>query len=455
MAYVNPSGDTDDELNNPQNQQGQPQNDPGQLPAPQTSFGVGGDSSKASGGGAGGGVTPTRGGSPPVQDLGAYLRANAPQAAQMGHTIAGNIGKAAQDVQTNLASAGQQFGEQVKASGAPENSSQIIQQAAQNPIEFAKDPNNVTAFQNVKNAKYTGPQNFESTPFYSDLNKQIQNAVSSAPDVSNPANIMQLVRGQERNPTLGESHLDSMLLQQSPEGIKAIQDARAPYANLGDSLRNLASSGNTQITDATRAAQEAAGLVPSAFQSGENAVVPAWQKALQGKLTSAQGNVSAYNEGLNKLLGIENAATPKVAALQAAINAWNEGRVPGFGPSPEIAGINLMDFGNPNSVGAPSLDAVASQDDVAMQNALEQLLGDGFSDYFDESQAGQFTSPGSVPSLQSLLNPKLEDLDNKFSKINTDIWNFANRNNPSKKALPGNIRKAENDLREYLASIGA
>lgn len=323
---------------------------------------------------------------PPVQNLQAYLQANAPQALGMGQNIAKQLEGGYQAVNKDIGNAQQQFEGEVSKSAAPSNAQDIVSQAAQNPTQFVKDPNNVSQFQKVQNANYTGPSNFEGSNYYSNLNSEIQHAQQQAPDISNPANIQQLVRGQERNPTAGQSNLDTLLLQQSPGGVAAIKSATAPYATLGDTLKGLASSQNQKISDTKAGVDKAKASVPNAFLTGQNAVVPTWENALNQKVQTAAGDYANQGTKINALTQAINAgdlsklspdqlAGLGISADQAAYLMNAKGQLGNFSSAPAPATSYTPGTLNPQ---APNSATVASSEDYAMQQALESLLGTGF-----------------------------------------------------------------------------
>src|SRR5579864_7687242 len=176
---------------NEQNQQapqGQTTNAPtssGNVPAQ-----TGGSAGAGAGGGAAKGSmtgTPTQFGSS-ASKLGDYLSANAPQIQNQANTVAQGLNTQYGQVGTDITNAANQFNQQVQGGYAAPNQD-IVQQALANPTQFASNPSNVSAFQGQLNDTYTGPQNFESTTPYSNIQNEVNTAVQNAGFLNSPAGL--------------------------------------------------------------------------------------------------------------------------------------------------------------------------------------------------------------------------------------------------------------------------
>jgi hypothetical protein len=424
MAYV-------DNQNDPLTAQAAPgSGTSGQVP-PQTSAGTGGTSgfTGASSPQGAASVTSTAK-APPVQDLHAYLAANAPQAVQAGQNIGNNLSAQANKVTGDINSDQGAFGQSVQAQNTAPNSD-LVNQAALNPSAFVQDPNNVTAFQQQRDAAYTGPQTYESSGNYQGLQNEVTNAVDNAPDINQPGGITQLVTGQEKNPTVGKQNLDSLLLQENPDALAPIKSALAQYPNLQGYLTNAGQTQDAAIQQAIANDSAAQQGVQSRFLTGPNAAVPAWEQQLQGTLSNDVNTANTYNQGIGNLVSSENAANPEISAVMDALGTYNTAANgysqadPAFGATstlPQINGINLQDFNNPSTISAPTLAQAATPQDAAIEKAYEQLLGSSYTPYLtDTSQAGSFQNPGAAPTLGSLLSGKLDALGTDLTGAENDF----------------------------------
>lgn len=383
MAYVQSQEDTTN-----QNQA------LGPLNQPSTSSGAASGTVPSGMGGQGVTAVPNATKAPPVQDLAAYLTANQPQAVQMGQNIAGNIAQQATQVSGDINADQAALDAQVQAQNVQPNQ-QLISEAAANPTQFVQDPNNVAAFQAQENANYTGPANFEATPQYQTLTNEVKNAQQNAPNLNTNAGIQQLVTGQETNPTLGMENLDALLLQGTPGATAPIAAAEAPIQQLGTQFKGATTAEDSAIQAAIANDQAAPQAIQSAFLTGPNAVVPAWEKALQDELTSAQKQTTDYNN--------------VVGSNTSLLNPY-EGYLKQFNG---VTGYNIDDplteFLSQNPVvNSPTLASVATPQDYATEVALSQLLGKGLGttpiDQSTVSQAGTFKAPtATTANLQDLI----------------------------------------------------
>lgn len=425
MAFVQ---NNDEEEKNPQMQAAGTLN-PALNQAPQTASGVGGSTAgnagKAQAGSPQGTASQTSTTkAPSYQDLGAYIRANEPQVPAMANTIAAPINQQAVDIGNNLATQGQQFRQGVNDQNIGLNLSPISQ-AAQNPVEFASNPQNVAAFQKINNAAYNGPQTFEGSDVYSSLNNDIQNAVNKAGDIYAPGGIRQLVSSQETNPTPGETNLDELLLQQNPEAISTIGAAQGSVKSLPAGLASQAQSINPDIARAISNDQAAQNAIQSAF-NGPTGVIPTFKNSINDELTRAnqadQANTAQYNDlvgalqGNNLLslspeqqaeLGIQNNAS----SWQQAENAINAA----FNNAPTFSSLLT-----PGGATEPATAAnVAEPADYQEAQALQTLLGNNIDlpiNPADADQAGTYFNSIQSPSLpalnveKSLANTVAQDL---------------------------------------------
>ena len=381
---------------------------------PQTSTGTGAGATP--GGPQGSTAVPNTTQAPPVQDLQAYLAANAPQSVQMGQNIAGNLNTQVGQVTGDINAAQSDVNAQVNASNVAPNPD-LINQAASNPAEFVKDPNNVTAFQGQANATYAGPSSFESTPYDQTLTTEITNAQQNAPDINKPGGLEQLVRGQETNPTVGMQNLDTLLLQQNPEAMAPIQGALPQFGNLTNYLQNVRTGTNADIQKAISNNQAVKSNVASKF-TGEGGVVPTWENSLQNSLTEAGKNRATQGNEINDLTkainandlsGLSPAQLTKLGITPQEVSDYQQQIYQIKNTlNPNYVAPNLSNYYTPGQISpiAPSLANVATSEDYAKNAALEQLLGTGYSPYLSDanaSQSGQLGSPTNPTFNQDLF----------------------------------------------------
>lgn len=364
--------------------------------APMTSAGAGAGPTGAKG--APTGAATNTAAAQPFTNLNAYLTANAPQVQNQANTIAGNLTSQYGQTQNDINTGTSDFNQQVAGGYAAPNA-QVVQQAAADPTNFAQTPSNVTAFQGQLNDQYTGPANFEGTTGYSDLNNEVNTATQNAAQVNTLPGLQTYLQGTEKNPTQGENTLDSVLLNQSPNAIKTVQAAAAPFSQLPGYLSNNVTSADALAAAAPGQAAEAAQAANTAFL-GPNGVAPQFQSALNSGVTAAQGKENAYNTTVNQNVAALN-------PINAALNSF-EAQSGVSGVSNPLTSYLDQQVDTTN----PTLANVSTNSQYAEDAALQKLLGTLYSPALDQGnigQAGSFNVPDAQAADVKALSQQIAD----------------------------------------------
>lgn len=381
----------------------------------------------AGGGGAGSGVnpqgaaaSPTSAKTPPVQDLKAYLEANAPQAVQMGQNIAQNLTNQAGQITGDINQAATDTSNQVAAQNVAPNQ-ELVNQAAANPTEFVKNPQNVTDFLAQKNATYNGPSAWETTPEYTNVAGEVKNAVNAAPDITQPSGVASLVRGQEKNPTVGMQNLDTLLLQGNPDAMSPIKAAVPQVQALNDYLSGKANDVNNAIANTKANDVAAQGLIAPAFTTGPNAVVPTFQKNIQDEISKLEAERTNYNDFLSKYGGAAQDISKAIDAYNNVANSIPSLEVPSSIPGQKPSTIQLSQenpfssFASMTPITAGVTAANASPEDLEYERALNTLLGTNL------GIVPENINPLSIPDT-SINNP-ISSYGNTFPGLINYEWN--------------------------------
>ena len=451
-------------------------------------------------GAAGANTTPAGGASavpastqaPPVQDLKAYLAANAPQAVGMGQTIAGGLNQEYQTAAGDINAAKTAQDQAVQAGSVTPNAD-LVSQAAENPTQFVENPQNIQDFLAQENATYTGPTADTATSAINAVN------IPTAPDINQPGGVRQLVTGMETNPTYGMENLDELIMQGNPEALAPVQAALPQFQTLAGQQTAAATSEQNAIAQATADAEASQAGVANAF-TAPGGVVPTFQAGVNQELTNDVGQANTYNEGLNSLISALGGAQPDLVNLKNAVSGYNSQIAPTeniinnalstavgdadagmqFGPgvpSPDqdvstdeaiLAGMgNPLTVQNlpsiPEQVGLPTINQAATPQDIAEQNALETLLGSNFTPNFNATGQTTFQSPGNAPTASQEIDAILSDLQNQPQSPyvgGSNLGNVPARFTPPVETVwnPGSIvgvNSAENALQQYLAQLSA
>ncbi len=388
--------------------QGQTTNNPQNVPPQGIGGSVGAGSAGPKAGSSPSTGTSTQFGSS-ASKLGDYLSANAPQITNQANQIATGLGNQYNQTNQDISNAANQFNQQVQGGYTAQNKD-VVDQAAKNAPQFVQDPNNVKAFQSQYNDQYTGPQSFEGSDQYGNIQNEVNSAVQNASLLQTPAGLQSYLAGQQKNPTRASTTLDQLLLNGNPEAQQKIQTAANQFNDLTGNFGDVATAANSQAQTAQAAADAARQYAQNKF-TGEGGVLPEWQKNLQNSVAQKEGDRTAYNQNL---YGAQNQARD---FMQMFNNASAAGGLQNF-----TMGDALSKYLAYNPVTNPAtLESVATPQDFETQNALQSLLGSAYgNDFLNESlanQAGTFKTPDNQP-LPSNWASVLEPLGKNFM----DSW---------------------------------
>lgn len=380
--------------------------------------------------------TPTQFGSS-ASKLGDYLTANAPQIGQQADTLAGNLNTQYGNLNQGITDAANQFQSQVQG-GYSANNPNVVNQAMADPTAFAADPNNVAAFQGQYNNAYTGPQNFEGSGGYADIQNQVGHAVQQGNLLGTQAGLQSYLQGQGNNPTQAMSTLDSLLLRGNPEAQQKINTAAGQFGNLTGQLGTATTSANQSVVDAQKAAQASRDYA----QGQINPYAQQFQQDLNTNLTNAESGRNAYNAAVNKNQPV--AQDYRAQLLQAQQNALQKSQfglhnsfTNAFGfapydarqnslidPSAQLAGLEPY-LKNNSIVNPATLANVSMAGQYGQDAALQKLIGSGYQPALDQANLSQ---AGTAPAIPGMPAP-MTDPSGQISYMNDLGSLYANINN--------------------------
>lgn len=385
--------------------QGSPDQDPNQQPgqnplsqqAPVTSAPNAGGTGKATTGQPSNSTA-----AQPFTNLSSYLTANAPQITNEANNIAGGLNNQFTATTGAIDQAGQNFGKDVSAGYTP-NDPNVLSSFSASPTAVAADPTQSATFKGMYNDTYKGPGSFQDSSYYAPLSSQVQAGQSAAAQVGTVPGLQSYLSKDNPNYTLGQSTLDSVLLNGNPDAVNTIQSAATPFSSLPGYLTSAVTAGNTAVQNAQQQAQAA-------------------KAAAQAAMTTQQGNITGR-------VNSENAAAVKQAqdynaAVQAAqakvakdvpLANQLQSIMQQFGANWAGAQPTYLDpskISIPNQVmGLPTAAETSTGTDYSDIAALQALSGGNYSAPLDQATAGQagtFKAPGAVDSSQ--LDSALQQL---------------------------------------------
>lgn len=381
----------------------------------------------AGGGSAGSGQAPGVGTSTEfgsnAAKLSDYLKANQEQVAEYGQQVAGDLtqryNKTLGDLDTGL----NQFSQEAQSGYTPPDQTRV-NQALANPTEFVKNQQNVQDFSNWYSPQYGGPQNFEGSSIYSNLNNQVNQAVQNAGLTGTQGGL-----GTYMNNFLGANDwtegmrvLDTALLQRNPQSRQAIQSAADPYKNLSSYLTDTTNKANQAIAGARGQVAQSQADVRGQTQAATDAFTQDLQNRVAQAKSGAQTNAEAFRAALGQGANLTQAERDLYGAgnwddvlryrdlLQNTQGPFSDTKAK-YGEKFDF--LPYLTEQNPESM--YNMANVASADDYAREAALQQLTGNRFNVLSDDMTAAG-TAPKTISQFNAQqagqdLQQKLRDLD--------------------------------------------
>lgn len=378
-----------------------------------------------------GGTPSNAGGS--FATLQTYLGANQGQAPALANNIVNNVDKQYQTLDQGNNSTLSGIQDQVTAGFTPENNDAIAAEAA-NPVSFASDPNNVSAFQGQLTDQYKGPASAESDAKYQTQSAAVNNALATGNSlVSTDAGRQQLLQQNEAAPTAGVTALNSAILSQDPNSQSKIEGAYQPFNNLVSNLSNGAQGIDSSITKDTAEASDANAKSNAQINSQVNGLNTTLNNTVnQDQTTQAQFNtdltnfqnlwgpistdINAYNEAAPGVTNLPEPVLPVGMPKGPGGSDPNGGRV-SYGAIDNDLVPTLNESASNNVY---TLQNVATPDQYAQANAYQTLMG---------SLAGMSTPAisGVAPTTAPLVAPNTFNAPvNIGTEAQTDLNNLLN-----------------------------
>lgn len=387
-----------------------------------------------------------------------YLNANKDQVQGMANEIAGGLTGKYGDVYGQIGQAGQQFGQQVAGGYTPTDPTNL-QQVKDNPVGAANDPVALAKFRSQLSSNYTGPASFEASDPYMNVQKNVQDAMSNADLVNTYPGLSTYLRNNmASNATPGQNTLDTILLQGNLPAYQTIKGAAAPYKGLGDYLGNVAQ----QQTEAVSQAQAGAKAAREGAQTAIQGPIDVFNNSLTDKVNKAVADSTGFNQDYNDILSKINEGggnltaqqlqklglTPESYGYITKLNQFNRNFAPGFeNPQP------LSAWTTPGSImtGVPTRENIASDQDYAMEAALQALSGQDFG--LPDQRVGAYNGGGKMPIID--YSGAFSAGGNALNKADRDFLAAVGTNvdqSIADKTLAGFVPRSGYDVNSELAN---
>jgi hypothetical protein len=375
MAYLPPNEE------NTQAPTGQTTANPLTQMPPVTGGSAGAGAGAPKAGAAPGVGTPTQFGTSSTK-LGDYLSANAPQIQQQAGTMAGNLQNQYGQVSGSIAPAVSQFGQQVKSGYAGFNQADI-DKAIQNAAKGSVGEQDVSAVQGQLNNQYAGPQTFQETNPYTQVQSDVNKAAQNAQLLTTQPGIRSYYQGNYGQEAPGMATLDTALLTSSPEAYGQVKAAAAPFAGLSDLLAQQTAQANTLVPAAQQEIEQGKTYTGQALTAQEQAL----QDQIANALAQRQQAATTQNQQVLQSLQNKSLSQADLGALGLTQDQWNAlneqvtaAATPqtiqdrNAGATTGTTNIDLTTFlqqQNPNT--AITAAGVATPEQLAQTQALQQL----------------------------------------------------------------------------------
>lgn len=424
-------------------------------------------------GATGQGPAPTNSG---WTNLKAYLDANGPQAAGLADQVSGNItsqGDAAKKGVQDLQSG---YQTNLKAN-TPQDFESTIQAANVDPAGFAKNPDNVSLFGNLRQGLFNAPAAFESTPGYGDVAKKADEASALPSMAQNSGGQQTLIRQLNPQMTQGNVDLNQLLLGGDKDSSAKVSAAAAPYAGVRAELDKVAAEQNKARDTSIGQIGAAKDAVTKEFvtpqteslnkletqinQRVQDATTDNKNNAIKSMQDFVAGKINSLPPGVAPQFGRQNLPNYDTQSIKNDAISMLQAKGPTVSTSPELdaelirnvvlgyaspdslpqrlkatadqiqSNIGTYDYvsrldqnvgpdwmdqifpGTKVSEGDTNAAGVTSPDEYAKILALQQLLGNGASPFLTEDQKNMIGSY-KAPTI-GMARPPITNTGNKFT----------------------------------------
>jgi hypothetical protein len=337
---------------------------------------------------AGGGQAQQKVGAPPkatssgrFSNINKYIQANT--GVDYAGRLGGEIGKQQEDLRAGVEAGRQQMQSQVNPEMQRlQQAGQTIQQATQDPTQFAANQQNVEAFNRLRQGQFLNQAQVQNE---AQLANQMQDLQRRAQMAGTETGRFQLLResfgGTAPRYTTGQQRLDQLLLQGQRGQLGQLQQTAQQQAQAGE---QAVAGLKTEAQQATEQLQQLGKTAQQQAQEAITGKISSEQEALQQRAaqeqTAREQKFSALQEGLKK------GEITEEQAKELGLDASGDISLYGLDPSQML---------NQAALGKVGVGNVATAEDQARMEALAKLSGQQELGMFAKPQ-GQLAGVGST-----------------------------------------------------------
>lgn len=321
-----------------------------------------------------------------------YINANRPQASKLAGNVGGFVTDIGNQAKSTLDTQKGAFNQAVNQNSVQLNQG-LLDEAKADPTKVASDAAKKAEFQKMRDAQYAGPASFEGSEFYQPAQQSVakaQQAADNTKTVEGQRNLLSdLQKTQKGKVNQGALDFDSLLLQAAPEARSTLEGVRNAQTDLGNQFNAFTQEGNALAKNAAAQTAAAKSAVNQAF-AGPQGVQGQLEQALNERAQGAAMDNDWFNQkAVQDFLSggkVTDEALKRIGATREQANqvgALNKG---GALINPDAAKNYYTMNPLANQVNAQN---VASAEDYARYQALNDLMGNTGSLLTDPSQAGK------------------------------------------------------------------
>lgn len=217
-------------------------------------------------------------------DINAYLDKNQEQTGQLADKVAGNINEAGTKLRGDISNAETDFNKRADE-GSTSFDENFFKKAMDNPADFVKNSDDVNRFTRMRSLNYGGPHDI--TDVAADLPGRVKSETDRyKQDVDTSAGRKQFLQGLYPSSTPGMLTLDEALLGGNQEARAKLTGAASQFGTINQFLDDT--TGRVKAKgEAAQAATDTARNTTTERLTGEQGVIPQYQKSLNERLQAA------------------------------------------------------------------------------------------------------------------------------------------------------------------------
>lgn len=333
-------------------------------------------------------------------NLSDYLKANEGQVGEYGQRVANDLSDRYNQTMGSIDQGYGNFGQQIQGQYAPPQQNEL-KSAIDNPADFVKDSGNVDKFKSWSNPQYNGPQSFEDSSVYSDINDKVNRAVQDAGLTKTQSGLGTYLNNYfgANNNTEGMRTLDTALLQRDPTSSAAIKNAAKPYENLQSYLTDTTSKANQNIGNVKNQINQSGQDVRAQTQGATDKFTKDIQDRISNLRTQGQSDANVFKNYLTDV----GSLSPEDQARGRSMLPENFSRInflmnQAKQKNMQFDPLSYLTTQNPEV--AYNTQNVPTSDEFAKEAALQQLTGGGY-DLFDNNASQAGTAPSRLFDFNS------------------------------------------------------